>query len=64
MEKIANMEQKSTRGGVRPGSGRPATDRRKMLSVRISEEAHEMISEVKNKSEYIDTLIKRDNEQE
>lgn len=58
------MEQKSTRGGVRPGSGRPATDRRKMLSVRISEEAHEMISGVKNKSEYIDTLIKRDNEQE
>ena len=57
------MEQKSTRGGVRPGSGRPATDRCKMLSVRISEEAHEMISEVKNKSEYIDTLIKRDNEQ-
>lgn len=33
-----------------------------MLSVRISPEAEEIIKTVRNKSEYVDTLIKRDYE--
>lgn len=56
------MEQKSTRGGYRPGAGRHTTDRSVPLSVRISQEAAEMISQVRNKSQYIDQLIKNDNE--
>lgn len=61
---LTNTEQKSTRGGYRPGAGRHTTDRSVPLSVRISQEAAEMISQVRNKSQYIDQLIKKDNEQE
>lgn len=50
-------------GGSR-GGGRPATDRKCVLSVRISQEASDMIADVRNKSEYIDTLIKRDHGKE
>ena len=52
------MEIKKQRGGVRPNSGRPATDRKVMLSVRISQEAADKINTVNNKSEFIDNLIK------
>lgn len=53
------QEKKETRGGRRPGSGRPANDRNVMLSVRITKEAAEKIAGVKNKSEFIDTMIKQ-----
>lgn len=53
------QEKKETRGGRRPGSGRPANDRNVMLSVRITKEAAEKIAGVKNKSEFIDTMIKK-----
>lgn len=51
---------------VEPGSdfatGRPKTGRTHAISVRISQEAMEMLSRQHNKSEYIDELIKRDNQ--
>ena len=53
------MEQKKQHGGYRPNSGRPATDRKVMLSVRISQEAADKIATVKNKAEFIDNLIKK-----
>ena len=55
-------EKKHTHGGSRPGAGRRANDRKCMLSVRISPQAEEIMKTVRNKSEYVDTLIKRDYE--
>lgn len=59
---MANEATKKTsgRGGWR-GGGRPVTAYKVPLMVRISQEAADMIADVKNKSEYIDELIKRDN---
>lgn len=52
-------QESSTRGGRRSGAGRPANDRSKMLSVRITNEAFDKLNRLtKNKAEYIDTLIK------
>lgn len=51
------MEEKK-RGGRREGSGRPETDRKVALSVRISQEAADKLATVANKSEFIDELIK------
>ena len=53
------MESKNTHGGSRPGAGRRANDRKCMVLVRISPEAHEMLKPVRNKSEYVDRLIKK-----
>ena len=48
-----------TRGGRRSGAGRPANDRSIALSVRITQEAMDILNErTTNKSEYIDNLIK------
>lgn len=54
------MEQKQNqRGGRRSGAGRPANDRSIALSVRITQEAMDILNErTTNKSEYIDNLIK------
>ena len=52
------MEQKSTRGGARPGAGRRKGDRAKGISVNISTEAYEIYRTWSNKSEKIDGLIK------
>lgn len=51
-------QQKKQRGGRRPGSGRPANDRNIMVGVRVSQEAADILNAQKNKSEFIDTLIK------
>ncbi len=40
------------------GTGRPATGRNKAVSVKISQEAYEILQGKKNKSEYIDRLIR------
>lgn len=49
---------KSNRGGARPNSGRPTTDRKIMLSVRITQEAMDRLNELTTKkSEYINDLI-------
>lgn len=42
--------------------GRPATGRTFAVSVRITKEAAEILSTKRNKSEYIDKLIKEDND--
>lgn len=53
------MSGHSQRGGRRPGAGRPTNDRSIVLSVRITQEAMDILRSVaKNKSEYIDSLIK------
>lgn len=51
-------QQQKQRGGRRPGSGRPANDRNIMVGVRVSQEAADILNAQKNKSEFIDTLIK------
>jgi len=54
------MQQQVTRGGRRLGAGRPANDRSISLSVRITQEAMDLLNErTNNKSEYIDNLIKQ-----
>lgn len=52
-------KEPSKRGGRREGSGRPETDRKIAISVRISREAAEKLATVANKSEFLDDLIKR-----
>ena len=44
-------------GGSR-GGGRPVTDRNVAVTIRISQEAADILKEQRNKSEFIDTLIK------
>jgi len=56
-----NMKDSSTPvAGSDFATGRPATGRNRGLSVRVSEEAYEIIKKEKNKSEYIDKLILND----
>lgn len=60
ISKLSNMEEKKQRGGSRPGAGRPANDRSIALSVRITQEAMNILNErTNNKSEFIDNLIKK-----
>ena len=54
------MKDSSSVAGSDFATGRPATGRNKGLSVRVSEEAYEIIKKEKNKSEYIDRLIIED----
>jgi hypothetical protein len=50
---------KPQRGGVRPNSGRPVTDLKIPLNVRISQQAADLLNQATTKkSEYIDNLIK------
>lgn len=58
MERINNNH-----GGARLGSGRPSTDRRVALSVRISQDAANILATVSNKSEFIDRLIRNSHDQ-
>jgi hypothetical protein len=47
------------RGGRREGAGRPAGDRNRMVSLRLSDEAVTKLDRVtNNRSEYIDRMIK------
>lgn len=50
--------KKNTHGGYRPGGGRPPTNRNISVNFRISKEAADILNKQKNKSEYIDNLIK------
>lgn len=52
------MEEKK-HGGARPNSGRPVTDLKIPLNVRISQQAMDLLNQATTKkSEYIDNLIK------
>ena len=55
--------QNNMKAGSKFGTGRPATGRTYAISVRISREAAEILSTKKNKSEYIDGLIRNDRSQ-
>jgi hypothetical protein len=53
-------QQKSPRGGRRPGAGRPANDRNILIGVRLSREAFDKLERLTtNKTEYIENLIKQ-----
>ena len=55
---MAQNEQHPGWGGSR-GGGRPVTDRNVAVTIRISQEAADILKEQRNKSEFIDTLIKK-----
>ena len=55
---MAQNEQHPGWGGSR-GGGRPVTDRNVAVTIRISQEAADILSQQKNKSEFIDMLIKQ-----
>ena len=52
------MNDKQHTPGTAFGTGRPATGRTHPVTIRVSDEAFEILGNVRNKSEYIDTLIK------
>lgn len=54
------MNDKQHTPGTAFGTGRPATGRSHPVTIRVSDEAFEILGHVRNKSEYIDTLIKLD----
>lgn len=53
------------RGGRREGAGRPKNDRNIMVGVRLSQEAADKLNRLtRNKSEYIERLIREQSESE
>ena len=52
------MNDKQHTPGTAFGTGRPATGRTHPITIRVSDEAFKILGHIKNKSEYIDTLIK------
>ena len=54
---MAEEQKKQGRGGDR-GGRRPETDRKCVVTVRVSQEAKDKLDTVKNKSEWIDRVIK------
>ena len=54
------MNDKQHTPGTAFGTGRPATGRTHPITIRVSDEAFEILGHVRNKSEYIDTLIRLD----
>ena len=58
------MDEKKQHGGRRSGAGRPTNNRTIPLTVRVSPEAAQVLEGVKNKSEYIDTLLIREKQVE
>lgn len=53
------MNVKSKKGGARPGSGRPETGRNIRVCIKLSKEVVDYLRGIKNKSEYIDNLIRQ-----
>jgi len=54
---MEDIKKRSGRGGARPGSGRPALGK-KAMTFKLSKESYEKLQTIKNKSEYVDALIK------
>ena len=48
------------RGGKRSGAGRPKGTRTKTITIKIQPDTQYMIEGIKNKSAYIDWLIRKD----
>lgn len=55
---MENEIKKSNRGGRREGAGRKALGK-KAVTLKLSEESVEKLAKVENKSEFVDTLIKK-----
>jgi len=55
---MSSSEDKKPRGGKRAGAGRPRGERTVAVTFRASEEASRILEKVRNKSEFIDNLIK------
>ena len=55
---MENEIKKSNRGGRREGSGRKALGK-KAVTLKLSEESVEKLAKVENKSEFVDTLLKK-----
>ena len=54
------MSNENNHGGSRAGAGRPSNDRNIMVGVRLSQGAVDKLNRLtKNKSEYIENLIKQ-----
>lgn len=51
-------EKKVNRGGARVGAGRKKGNRRIAITVKISEEAKDILNTIENKSEFIDALVR------
>lgn len=60
---LSHFTQNNMKAGSKFATGRPATGRTYAISVRISHEAAEILSTKKNKSQYIDGLIRKDKSQ-
>lgn len=54
------MEKDMKKPGSAWGTGRPSTGRTHPVTVRLSDLAFEALGKVKNKSQYIDSLIQLD----
>ena len=54
------MKDKEQQPGTAFGTGRPATGRTHPVTIRLSDFAYEALSKVKNKSQYLDSLIRID----
>lgn len=55
---MAEEQKKQGRGGDR-GGRRPETDRKCVVTMRISKEAKEKFDQVSNKSKWLDDVIKK-----
>lgn len=55
---MAEEQKKQGRGGDR-GGRRPETDRKFVVTMRISKEAKEKFDQVSNKSKWLDDVIKK-----
>lgn len=54
------MEKDMKKPGSAWGTGRPSTGRTHPVTVRLSDLAFEALGKIKNKSQYIDSLIQLD----
>jgi hypothetical protein len=57
--KYNKMQEKKTRGGYRPGSGRkPTVKNVKTLSIRIPQDVSDILDEQPNRSQYIAEAVR------
>ena len=54
------MKDKDQQPGTAFGTGRPATGRTHPVTIRLSDIAYNWLTQISNKSAYIDNLIRQD----